>query len=158
MKEYKAYGIVAWPIRILVIGLLLASAMTWAGSTYDHPFDDAVAAGMMAPECAQVRQMRAGSLLSASLPDPPVCRSFFLYRASFSDAASDVPSYTARVMRSRVDEFQQLVGYTCLLWLVLIIAAMALAQVIRVLTRPFRGSTERHMVQRTAVAAQRPSL
>jgi hypothetical protein len=85
----------AWLRRLAqatALSALLATGITWAGSIADHPIDTAITVGMMSPECAEVRAMPAGSLLSASLPNNDVCRSFFLYRATFSDATNNAGS------------------------------------------------------------------
>ncbi|WP_144158143.1 hypothetical protein [Paraburkholderia sp. BCC1885] len=104
-------------VQAAVLSVMLAIGTTWAGSTYDHPMDRSIVTGMKAPECAEVRVMRAGSLLLARQPDSDVCRSFFLYRTTFPDAANDPHAYMASVMEDRIGEFRQLVGYVCLLWL-----------------------------------------
>lgn len=67
-------------IQALALSALLAIGVTWIGAAVDHPVERAIVDGMAAPECAQVRAMPAGSLLSARQPDSAVCRSFFLYR------------------------------------------------------------------------------
>jgi len=106
-------------VQAAVLSILIAIGMTWAGSTYDHPIEGSIMAGMAAPECAEVRAMRAGALLLSRQPENEVCRSFYLYRTTFPDAADDPPSYMASVMQDRISEFRQLVGYVCLLWLAL---------------------------------------
>ncbi|MFL9913755.1 hypothetical protein [Paraburkholderia sp. RL17-337-BIB-A] len=103
-----------WVRRLLqIVGLsaVIAVSVTWAGSVYDQPIDSAILAGIAAPECAGVRAMPAGSLFLAKQPDDAICRSFFMYRASFADAADDVTGYVASVNLGRLAEFWQLVGY-----------------------------------------------
>ncbi|KGT02072.1 hypothetical protein JT30_5924 [Burkholderia pseudomallei] len=92
--------LIRW-IQALALSALLAIGVTWIGAAVDHPVERAIVDGMAAPECAQVRAMPAGSLLSARQPDSAVCRSFFLYRAAYVDAASNAPGYSAAVMRAR---------------------------------------------------------
>ncbi len=110
-----------------VLGAILAIGITWAGSIADHPIDTAITAGMTSPACAEVRAMAAGSLLSASLPNNDICRSFFLYRATFSDATNDTGTYAASVMQDRIDEFWQLVGYVAVPSLVVVWTTFMLA-------------------------------
>jgi hypothetical protein len=105
--------------------------MTWAGSTYDHPIDRSILAGMEAPECAEVRAMRAGSLLLTGQPDNDVCRSVYLYRTTLHDAADDAPSYTASVMQDRISEFRQLVGYVCVMWLAVVGVVIGMTYAVR---------------------------
>jgi hypothetical protein len=118
-------------VQAAVLSVVLSIAVTWAGSSYDHPVDRSIVAGMAAPECAEVRAMRAGSLLLANLPDSDVCRSSFLYRATFSDAVDDPHSYMASVMQDRIGEFRQLVGYVCLLWIAVVGAVIGVAYAVR---------------------------
>lgn len=98
------------------ISLMLAAATTWLGASYDFPVDEAVVAGMGAPECASVRTLPAGSFLIAALPENGRCWPFFLYRASFADAPSDAASYEAWTLHQRAAEFWQLIGYVLALW------------------------------------------
>ncbi|WP_114811632.1 hypothetical protein [Paraburkholderia kururiensis] len=122
-------------VHALVSSFALAIAVTWLGATYDHPVDAAIVAGMNAPECASVGAIPAGSLLAAREPESAVCRSFFLYRVSFADAAHDAPSYQARVLQQRVDEFWLLVGYVLALWFVVVCLIAGAALVLRKIVR-----------------------
>ncbi|ONB77196.1 hypothetical protein AQ905_22880 [Burkholderia pseudomallei] len=122
--------LIRW-IQALALSALLAIGVTWIGAAVDHPVERAIVDGMAAPECAQVRAMPAGSLLSARQPDSAVCRSFFLYRAAYVDAASNAPGYSAAVMRARVDEFWQLVGYVLALWFVFVCVVVGIVVVRR---------------------------
>jgi hypothetical protein len=79
--------------------------------------------------------MAAGSLLSASLPNNDLCRSFFLYRATFSDATDDAGAYAASVMQDRIDEFRQLIGYVGVLSLVVVWTTLMLATAARIAYR-----------------------
>ncbi|SOE96676.1 hypothetical protein SAMN05414139_09654 [Burkholderia sp. D7] len=117
------------------LSALLTIGITWAGSIVDHPIDTAITAGMTSPACAEVRAMAAGSLLSASLPNNDVCRSFFLYRATFSDAAADAGAYATSVMQDRIDEFWQLIGYVGVLSLAVVGTTFALATAARIAYR-----------------------
>jgi hypothetical protein len=134
-----------WAISIqaAILSVILAIGVTWAGSTYDHPVDRSILAGMAAPECAEVRAMRAGSLLLAIQPDSDVCRSFFLYRTTLPDAADDPRSYKAFIMQDRIGEFRQLVGYVFLLWLAVTGVAIGVAYVVRFGYRRYRRGTQR---------------
>lgn len=118
-------------IQAAVLSVALVIGMTWAGSTYDHPLDQSIMAGMAAPECAEVRAMRAGSLLLTGQPDNEMCRSVYLYRTTTPDAADDVHSYTASVMQDRISEFRLLVGYVCLLWLSVVGVVIGVAYAVR---------------------------
>lgn len=118
-------------VNVVILMVIIAIGMTWAGSTYDHPIDRSIVVGMGAPECAEVRAMRAGSLLLARQPDSDICRSFFLYRTTFPDAADDLHSYMASVMQDRIGEFRQLVGYVCLLWLAVAGVVIGLTYAVR---------------------------
>ncbi len=93
----------------------MAIAITWTGVVYDYPVNAAIAAGMTAPECADVRRMPAGSLLTAAPPESDICRSFFLYRTALPDAADDLHSYVRSIREDRVNEFRLLIGYVWLL-------------------------------------------
>lgn len=126
-------------IQALALSALLAIGVTWIGAAVDHPVERAIVDGMAAPECAQVRAMPAGSLLSARQPDSAVCRSFFLYRAAYVDAASNAPGYSAAVMRARVDEFWQLVGYVLALWFVFVCVVVGIVVVVRRLFEQHAG-------------------
>lgn len=135
-----------WLIRlaqVVALSVLLSISITWAGSTIDHPIDTAITAGMTSPECAEVRAMPAGSLLSAALPNNDVCRSFFLYRATFSDATDNAGSYEASVMQDRIDEFWQLIGYVGLLSFAAVGIAFTLAAAARIAYRRYRGVAQR---------------
>jgi hypothetical protein len=114
------------------LGAVLAIGIAWAGSIADHPIDTAITAGMTSPACAEVRAMAAGSLLSASLPNNDICRSFFLYRPTFSDATDDAGAYAASVMQDRIDEFRQLIGYAAVLPLVVVWTTLMLAMAARI--------------------------
>lgn len=128
-------------VQAAVLSIALGIGVTWAGSTYDHPVDRSIMAGMAAPECAEVRTMRAGSLLLATQPDSDVCRSFFLYRTTFLDAADDARSYAASVIQDRIGEFRQLVGYVCLLWLAVVGIVFGVAYAVRLgYQRRWRGT------------------
>ncbi|KJR90693.1 hypothetical protein PL318_17605 [Burkholderia pseudomallei] len=107
--------LIRW-IQALALSALLAIGVTWIGAAVDHPVE---------------RAMPAGSLLSARQPDSAVCRSFFLYRAAYVDAASNAPGYSAAVMRARVDEFWQLVGYVLALWFVFVCVVVGIVVVVR---------------------------
>jgi hypothetical protein len=115
--------------------LLLALGTTWLGASYDFPVDAGVVAGMNAPECASVRALPAGSRLAAALPDSDICLPFFMYRASFPNAANDAQSYQTWVLQQRVGEFWQLIGYVLVLWAVglcaIALGAVAVARLVR---------------------------
>ncbi|WP_017776096.1 hypothetical protein [Paraburkholderia kururiensis] len=119
----------------LVLSFAFATAVTWLGATYDHPVDAAIVAGMNAPECASVQAIPAGSLFASREPENAVCRSFFRYRVSFADAAHDAPSYQARVLQQRVEEFWLLIGYVLALWFVVVCLIAAAALVLRKIVR-----------------------
>jgi len=121
--------------QVTALSALLTISITWAGSIVDHPIDSAITAGMTSPACAEVRAMAAGSLLSASLPNNDVCRSFFLYRATFSDATDDAGAYATSVMQDRIDEFWQLIGYVGVLSLAVVGTTFALAAATRIAYR-----------------------
>jgi hypothetical protein len=87
--------------------------------------------------------MRAGSLLLTGQPDNEVCRSAYLYRTTFPDAADDAPSYAASVMQDRIGEFRQLVGYVCLLWLAVAGIVLGVAYAVRVGYQRHRCRTQR---------------
>ncbi|WP_043285458.1 hypothetical protein [Paraburkholderia oxyphila] len=123
-------------VRGAAMGLMLASLTTWLGAIYDYPVDAAVVAGMNAPECASVRALPAGSRLAASLPDSDSCLPFFLYRASFPNAADNAKSYQSWILQQRVGEFWQLIGYVLIVWFVALGGiAMATAGVKRLVRR-----------------------
>ncbi|AGK50521.1 MULTISPECIES: hypothetical protein [Burkholderia] len=128
-------------IHAVGLSALFAIGITWIGAAVDHPVEQAIVDGMAAPECARVRAMPAGSLLSAQQPDSAVCRSFFLYRAAYVDAASNPDGYSAAVMRARVDEFWQLVGYVLALWFVFVCVVVGIVLVVR---RLFEQHTRHH--------------
>ncbi|MBM5577260.1 hypothetical protein [Burkholderia pseudomallei] len=111
--------LIRW-IQALALSALLAIGVTWIGAAVDHPVERAIVDGMP-----------AGSLLSARQPDSAVCRSFFLYRAAYVDAASNAHGYSAAVMRARVDEFWQLVGYVLALWFVFVCVVVGIVVVVR---------------------------
>ncbi|CAN7795632.1 hypothetical protein LJR034_004058 [Caballeronia sp. LjRoot34] len=97
--------------------------------------------------------MAAGSLLSASLPNNDICRSFFLYRATFSDATDDAGPYVASVMQDRIDEFGQLIGYVAVLSLVVVWTIFMLATAISIAYRRREGGVaqrQRHLHRREA--------
>lgn len=118
--------------------LVLAIGTTWLGATYDFPVDAGVVTGMNAPECAPVRDLLAGSLLADALPDSDICRSFFLYRTSFPNAADDAASYRTWVMHERVGEFWQLIGYVLALWFIAMCGIAFAIVVVRRLVRRLR--------------------
>jgi hypothetical protein len=130
------------PLQAAVLSVIIAIGMTWAGSTYDHPVNRSIMAGMAAPECAEVRAMRAGSLLLARQPDSDVCRSVYLYRTTFPDAADDAHSYTASVMQDRISEFRQLVGYVCLMWLAVAGVVIGVTYAVRLGYQRYRCGTQ----------------
>jgi hypothetical protein len=138
-----------WLIRFAqatALGAVLAIGITWADSIADHPIDTAITAGMTSPACAEVRTMAAGSLLSASLPNNDICRSFFLYRATFSDATDDAGAYAASVMQDRIEEFRHLIGYVAVLSLVVVWTTIMVATA---------ASTAYHRRERCVVAQRR---
>ncbi|AOL05548.1 hypothetical protein WI95_09940 [Burkholderia contaminans] len=96
--------------------LLLTSATAWIDAIFDHPVSAGVVAGMNASECGRVGARPAGSLLTTPLPKYDICLPLFVYRASYSDAASDVASYRTWIFEQRVREFWQLFGYVLLFW------------------------------------------
>lgn len=100
-------------------------------------------AGMAAPECAEVRAMRAGSLLLTGQPDNDVCRSVYLYRTTFPDAADNAHLYAASVVQDRISEFRQLVGYVCLMWLAVVGVVIGMTYAVRFGYRRYLRSTER---------------
>jgi hypothetical protein len=89
--------------------------VTWLGTAYDNPLNPAILEGMATPRCSEVRAVQPGSLLSAQLPSNDICRSFFLYRATYQNAAADEHGYRVAIAQDRADEFWQLVGYAMLL-------------------------------------------
>jgi len=129
--------------QFVALSGLLAAAVTWAGSVYDHPLDAAIMAGMAAPECAGVRKITAGSLLPARQPDDDICRSFFLYRTTFPDATDNERAYVTSITQDRTDEFRQLIGYASLLSLAAVGVALALALAFRSLHGRYRHSERR---------------
>jgi hypothetical protein len=130
------------------MGLILAIGVTWLGAICDFPVDAAVVAGMNAPECASVRAMPAGLRLAASLPDSDLCLPFFVYRASFPNAADDAQSYQTWVLQQRVGEFWQLIGYVLVLWFVVLcgiaLGTMAVRRWVRRL-RQERQANAKHL-------------
>jgi len=130
-------------IQIAAFGALFAICLTWIGSIYDHPTDDSIVTGMASPECASVRAVSAGSILSASQPDSDICVSFFLYRTTHPGAAGNADSYVASIMQERVAEFWQLIGYVLLLWLVTFIMVGGAVWVVRSFIRRHRRHTSR---------------
>lgn len=122
-------------VHAVILSFASAIAVTWLGATYDHPVDAAIVAGMNAPECASVRAIPAGSLFAAREPESAICQSFFLYRVSFADAAHDAPSYQARVLEQRVEEFWLLIGYVLALWLVVVCLIAGTALVLKKIVR-----------------------
>lgn len=124
-----------------VLSAIPAIDMTWAVSTYDHPIDQSIMAGMATRECAEVRAMRAGSLLLTAQPDNDVCGSVYLYRTTFPDDADDAHSYTASVMQHRISEFHQLVGYVFLTWLAVVGVVIGVTDAVRLgYQRYWRGT------------------
>lgn len=130
-------------LQATVLSVIAAVGMTWVGSIYDHPVDRSIMAGMAAPECAEVRAMRAGSLLLTGQPDNDVCRSVYLYRTMFPDAADDTHSYTVSVVQDRISEFRQLVGYVCLMWLAVAGVVIGMTYAVRLGYRRYLCSTQR---------------
>ncbi|MBB5460298.1 hypothetical protein [Paraburkholderia sp. Cpub6] len=122
------------------LSALLAIAMTWAGSIYDNPADASIMVGMAAPECAEVRDMTAGSPGLAAQPQSEVCQTFFVYRISAPDAANDPDSYRASIVQHRTDEFSQVVPYAWLLCFTVVGIAMTLMYVFRAGLRWHRRS------------------
>ncbi|MFP4894919.1 hypothetical protein [Paraburkholderia sp. EG304] len=110
------------------LSTLVVTAITWLSAIVDLPIDDAIVAGMTAPQCARVGSMPSGSVLLAALPDDAICRSFFLYRATTQNAAMDAPSYTNMIMQERVGEFWKMIGYVLLLWLLASATVVGLAR------------------------------
>jgi hypothetical protein len=96
--------------------MLFATAMIWLSAIVDHPIDKAIVTRMMSPECARIGRIPPGSVLFATLPDDDICRSYFLYRATDHNAASDARSYTSLILHERVAEFWKRIGYVLLLW------------------------------------------
>jgi len=125
--------------RAFAATLVIAVALTWGGSIYDHPFDRSIIAGMQSPACAAVHDMPAGALLIADQPDNAICRSFFLYRAVSVDAANDERTYANSILQSRIDEFRQLIPYV---WLLSIACATLLYVVALVVRSLFRRGTD----------------
>jgi hypothetical protein len=79
----------------VVVSMLFMTAMTWVGAIVDHPLDNAIMTGMTSSECARIGRIPPGSVLFAAPPDDDICRSYFLYRATDQNAASDiVPTQT----------------------------------------------------------------
>jgi hypothetical protein len=113
-------------VRVTCVATLVAILATWAGAIYDHPVDDGIIAGMQSADCTAVRTMKPGSLLTSTLPDEGICLAFFLYRGNFANAPDNEDAYRDAVARSRLDEFQQLLGYVWLLVMVLAAAGYAL--------------------------------
>ncbi|AMV47741.1 hypothetical protein [Paraburkholderia caribensis] len=109
-------GRTRWAFAIAV-STLLAIAATWLSAIVDHPINTAIVTEMMSPECRKVGRIVPGSVLFASPPDDDICRSYFLYRATDHNAASDVTSYTSFVLHERVAEFRKRIGYVFLLGL-----------------------------------------
>lgn len=130
-RKWKRHRRLIRSFQFLVLSGLAAVAITWAGSVYDHPLDPAIMAGMAAPECAGVRTIAAGSLRPASQPDDDICRSFFLYRTTFSDATDNARAYVDSITRDRADEFRELIGYVFLLSLAVAGVALAVALAFR---------------------------
>jgi hypothetical protein len=122
------------------LGILAVTAMTCLSAILDHPIDDAIIAGMTAPQCARVGTMPSGSVLLSAPPDDAICRSFFLYRATTQNAARDASSYTNMIMRERVGEFWKMIGYVLLLWL---LASATVVGLVRLLRRFFTSRLHR---------------
>jgi hypothetical protein len=70
MSKRNSHPWLARFAQVTALGTVLAIGMTWAGAAVDHPIDTAVTAEMASPDCAEVRAVAAGSLLSASLHLP----------------------------------------------------------------------------------------
>ncbi|WP_225034131.1 hypothetical protein [Paraburkholderia sp. XV] len=128
-------------IYVVCASATLAIATTWLGAIFDFPVDFGVVAGMKAPECAPVRASPAGSQLAAALPESDRCLAFFMYRASFPDAADDAASYQTWVLQRRVAEFWQLIGYVLVLWFVILCVSATAALAIRARIRRMRRSS-----------------
>ncbi|AOJ71203.1 MULTISPECIES: hypothetical protein [Burkholderia] len=137
-ERRRSRRLAAW-IHAVGLSALFAVAVTWIGAIVDHPVQQAIVDGMAAPECETVRAMPAGSLLSATQPDSAVCRSFFLYRAAYVDAASSADGYSAAVMHARADEFWQLVGYVLALWFVFVCIVGGIVLIVRRLFEQHAG-------------------
>ncbi|AOJ06555.1 hypothetical protein [Burkholderia mayonis] len=137
--EHRRHRRLARWIHAVGLSVLFAIGVAWISAIVDHPVEQAIVDGMTASECAKVRAMPAGSLLSATQPDNAVCRSFFLYRAAYVDAASSAAGYSAAVMRARVDEFWQLVGYVLALWFVFVCIVVAIVLIVRRLFEQHAG-------------------
>lgn len=129
--------------QFVALSALLVVAVTWTGSVYDYPLDTAVMAGMVAPECAGVRSVAAGSLLPARQPDDDICRSFFLYRTTSADATDNTRAYITSIGQDRTDEFTQLIGYVSLLSLMAVDAALALTLGFRAMHARYRHAQRR---------------
>jgi hypothetical protein len=134
-----------------LMGLILAIGMTWLGAICDFPVDAAIVAAMNAPECASVRAVPAGSRLAAALPDSDICLPFFIYRASFPNAADDAQSYQTWVLQQRVGEFWQLIGYVLVLWAVVLCGIALGTLAVRRLVRHLRHERRDHAKRRTSI-------
>jgi hypothetical protein len=118
------------------VSLFFVTAITWLGAMFDHPIDGAIVTGMTSPECGTIGRAPPGSVLLAALPDEDVCRSFYLYRATDQNAASDAHAYVSAIMHEWVAEFWRRIGYVLLLWLIVTAAIIGgVALVKRLLTR-----------------------
>ncbi|MBY4866569.1 MULTISPECIES: hypothetical protein [Burkholderia] len=147
-RVYPRTPLRCW-LGCLGLCLLLSSATTWLGASYDHPVSAGVVTGMSASECARVGARPAGSLLTTPLPEHDICLPLFVYHASYPDAASDVPSYRTWVLEQRVGEFWQLFGYVLLLWATILVLIVCPIVVIRRRARQRRrGSRPRASVDR----------
>ena len=107
------------------------TAMTWVGAIVDHPLDNAIMTGMTSSECARIGRIPPGSVLFAAPPDDDICRSYFLYRATDQNAASDVRSYTNLIQHERVAEFWKRIGNALLLWLIVTAAVVCSVALLR---------------------------
>lgn len=126
------------------VATMLAIGTTWLGAAYDFPVDAAVVAGMNAPQCASVRALPAGARLAAPMPDSDVCLPFFLYRASYTNAADDAHAYRTWILQQRLGEFWQLIGYVLALWFVALCGVAIGAMVVGRLVRRLRHEQPPH--------------
>lgn len=130
--------------HVACVALMLAIGMTWLGAAYDFPVDAAVVAGMNAPQCASVRALAAGARLAAPMSDSDACLPFYLYRASYTNAADDAHGYRTWVLQQRLGEFWQLIGYMLALWFVALSCVAIGAMVVGRLVRRLRHAQPPH--------------